>query len=437
MTNTSSAYKNYVLVVMTAVYTVNLVDRELMSLLMQPIADEFHLSDTQLGFLSGIAFGLFYATLGVPIARWADRGNRVTITSLAIGLWGLTVSVCMLVSTFGQLVGARVLASVGESGCKPPTYSLVGDYFPTTNERTRAMSIYWLAGPLAGLIGFVLGGWLNERVGWRMTFFLIGLPGLALALLVKLTVQEPRVQDPARMAPPLEPLSKVLRLLWSQPSLRNLAIGLILVFTMFYGVSSWNLVFLMRSHGMTSAQLGVWWGLLSGAAGVGATLLGGYAANRWYPGNEHGQLRLCAISVGSAVVPYVAFLLVAQKELAMLLLAAWYFALTAVAAPTFSAMQRLVPEQMRATVMALIMLLCNLIGMGIGPQSIGILSDVLRPDYGVDSLRYAMFVVVLLMIWAAYHFWQVSRAVTRDLEHAERAPSAGSPADGAALTASS
>lgn len=414
----SSAYKNYVLILLTVVYTVNLVDRQLIGLLLQPIAEEFHLSDTQLGFLTGIAFGLFYATLGVPIARWADRGNRVTITALAIGLWGLTVSACVLVSSFGQLVGARVAASIGESGCKPPTYSLVGDYFPKTAERTRAMSIYWLAGPLAGLIAFVLGGWLNELVGWRMTFFLIGLPGLALAVLVKLTIREPRAHNLARVPPPV-PLAQVFRVLWHQRSIRNLSAALILVFTMFYGVSPWNLVFLMRSHGMGSAELGVWWGLLSGGAGIGATLLGGYAANRWYGGNERGQMRLCALSVACAAIPYVAFLLVDGKETAVTLLAAWYFALTAVAAPTFSAMQRLVPEQMRATVMALIMLFCNLIGMGIGPQFIGILSDALRPEYGADSLRYAMFCVIALMVWAALHFWQVAKAVVRDLEEAE------------------
>lgn len=435
MKTVSSAYKNYVLIIMTTVYTVNLIDRQLIGLLLQPIGEEFQLTDTQLGFLTGIAFGLFYATLGVPIARWADRGNRVTITSLAIGLWGLTVSACMLVTTFGQLVAARVAASIGESGCKPPTYSLVGDYFPTTRERTRAMSIYWLAGPLAGLIAYVLGGWLNALVGWRMTFFLIGLPGLALAVLVKLTIREPRAEDPTRISQPPMPLPQVFNVIRHQKSIRNLAIALILVFTMFYGVSPWNLVFLMRSHGMGSVELGIWWGFLSGAAGVGATLLGGYVSNRWYAGNERGQMRLCAFSVAMAAIPYLAFLLVGQRHVAVSLLAAWYFSLTAVAAPTFSAMQRLVPEQMRATVMAMIMLFCNLIGMGIGPQFIGILSDLLRPEYGGDSLRYAMFFVIGLMIWASYHFWQVSTVVTRDLEDAEKTPSTMGDHDGSLVTA--
>jgi MFS family permease len=423
----SPAYKGYALALMTTVYTVNLIDRQLIGLLLQPIAREFALTDTQLGFLTGIAFGFFYALLGVPIARWADRGNRVTITSLAIGLWGITVASCVLVGNFGQLVFARVAASVGEAGCKPPTYSLVGDYFSGTAERTRAMSIYWLAGPIAGLIAYVVGGWLNQLVGWRMTFFIIGLPGIALALLVKLTIREPRSQDAAAPLPPSVPINQVLWQIVHRGSLRNLCIGLILIFTMFYGVSPWNMVFLMRSHGMSTAELGVWWGFLSGAAGISATLIGGYAANRWFSGDEPGQMRLSAASVASAVPFYVAFLLIGQKEWAVVLLAFWYFSLTAVAAPTFSAMQRLVPGEMRATVMALIMLFCNLIGMGLGPQAIGILSDLLRPHYGVDSLRYALFSVLILMFWAAYHFLRVAKFVRQDLEEVETVRTVAEP----------
>src|SRR6266852_4948977 len=154
----SNAYKRYVLGTLTLVYTLNFMDRGLIMLLLQPIKEDLHLSDTQLGFLTGIAFALFYATLGLPIARWADRGNRATITSVAIALWGVTVMLCLFVGNFVQLVFARVAAAVGESGCMPPTYSLVGDYFPTSAERTRAMSVYMLANPLSTLGSFVVGG---------------------------------------------------------------------------------------------------------------------------------------------------------------------------------------------------------------------------------------------------------------------------------------
>jgi MFS family permease len=166
------AYKRYVLATLTAVYTLNLVDRVLMILLLEPIKQDLRLSDTQLGFLTGIAFGLFYAIVGLPLARLADRGNRVTLASISIGLWALTVMSCLFVTHYFQLVLARVAAAIGESGCKPPTYSLVGDYFPRPAERTRAMAVYWLGSPLASLLAFILGGrspacysrsWCNER----------------------------------------------------------------------------------------------------------------------------------------------------------------------------------------------------------------------------------------------------------------------------------
>src|SRR3569833_1352952 len=150
---------------MTAGYVLNQIDRGSGCLLLQPIKESLSLSDTQLGFVTGIAFALFYATLGVPIARWADRYNRVTIAASTIGLWGLTVMSCVFVTSFTQLVIARVAAAVGESGAKPPTYSLVGDYFPDPQSRTRALAVYMMGGPLAALVSFSIGGWLNALYG--------------------------------------------------------------------------------------------------------------------------------------------------------------------------------------------------------------------------------------------------------------------------------
>ena len=220
----SNGYRRYVLGALTAVFTLNYVDRALMGLLMQPIKADLHLSDTQLGFLTGMAFALLYATLGIPVARWADRGNRVTLTAIAIALWGGTVAVCLYVSNFFQLMGARVLAGAGEAGCMPPTYSLLGDYFPLAKERTRAMAIYWLANPLAGALGYILGGWLNELYGWRVTFLVMGIPGLLLGILVKLTVTEPRIQATGQLAPhrPVPRMIDVACILWRGRSSRQL-----------------------------------------------------------------------------------------------------------------------------------------------------------------------------------------------------------------------
>jgi len=308
----SQAYKYYVLFALTSVSTLNYLDQGLIGLLLQPIKEDLHLSDSQLGFLTGIAFALFYATMGLPIARWADRGNRSTITALAIALWGSTVMLCIFVTNYAQLVMARVAAGVGESGCMPPTYSLVGDYFPQSDERTRAMSIYWMANAIAALISFILGGWLNEHYGWRLTFFVMGAPALLVALLIKLTVKEPRqrtVQSVKRELPNRE----VLSLLWRQHSTRHLIAAIVLLYTIGAGLSPWYAAFMIRSHGMQTGELGVWLGLIFGLSGVVGILLGGWVSARWFSTNEPGQMRLSAIMI-SLVVPFLMmFLLLPQK----------------------------------------------------------------------------------------------------------------------------
>lgn len=420
----SLAYKRYALAGMTAVYTLNFVDRGLMMLMLQPIKEDLQLSDTQLGFVTGIAFGLFYATLGVPIARWADRGNRVTITSLAIGLWGVTVMACLFVTNYIQLVFARIAAAVGESGCKPPTYSLVGDYFPEPAERTRAMAIYMTGGPLAALLSFIVGGWLNELYGWRITFFVMGIPGLFLAVLVKWTIIEPRTQASSSRVEErrLPSMRSVLGTLWRQRSCRHLTIALILIYMMGAGLGPWYAAFMMRTHSMGTGELGVWLGFIYGLGGIAGVLIGGYVASRWFAENERGQMRLISVTVASLVPCYVAFLTLPQKHQALIALIPLMMVFYVFLGPTYALMQRLVADEMRATMMAVLMLMANLIGFGIGPQVVGILSDLLMPLLGTDSLRYAMLIMSFVALWAAYHFWRVGQTVKEDLSMIARRP---------------
>ncbi len=419
----NSAYKRYALGLMAAVYMVNLLDRGLIGLLLQSIKQDLQLSDTQLGFVTGIAFGLFYAVLGLPIARWADRGNRVTIASLAIGLWGITVMSCVFVTSYLQLVFARIAAAVGEAGCKPPTYSLVGDYFPGPAERTRAMSVYWLGGALSGLLSFIVGGWLNETHGWRLTFFFMGIPGLALAILVKFTLLEPRVRQANNGAPAVQlpAVTQVLQTLWRRRACRHLALALILFFTMGFGLAPWIAVFMMRTHGMGSADLGLWLGLITGIVGAASILCGGYVSSRWFADNEAGQMRLSALTIVLTVPCYVAFLLVPQKHLALIMLIPWTLVFNFFIAPTYALLQRLVADEMRATTMAVLMLLYNLVGMSLGPQIVGLISDGLAPVAGSDSLRYAMAAICGVAFWSAYHFWRAGAAVREDLQFDGRA----------------
>jgi MFS family permease len=411
-------HRQFALFVLTLVYTLNFLDRGLIILLLQPIKDDLRLTDTQLGFLTGIAFGLFYATVGIPIARRADRSNRVTITSVAIGLWGLTVMLCVLVTNFAQLLLARIAAAVGEAGCGPPTYSLLGDYFPGRAERGRAMAIYWLANPLSALIGFMVGGWLNARLGWRLTFLVAGVPGLLAAILVRYALVEPRVAGPnrppaAEVAAPK--MSEVLLWMWSQRSSRHLCIAIVLFLMMGFGLGPWYGAFMMRSHAIGTSELGVWLGLIFGVGGIVGAALGALVGGHALFANERAQMRLTGTSMILLVPCSALFLLTPGKYQALLALCPIAVAFNFFFGPSFALMQRLVSDRMRATVLAVVMLLANIIGMGIGPQAVGLLSDLLHARLGTDSLRYSMLIVSLVAAWSGFHFWKVSQTVNADL----------------------
>jgi MFS family permease len=417
----SGIYRRYALGALTFIFALNLVDRSLVSLFLQPIKLDLHLSDTQLGFLTGIVFGAFYAILGVPVARLADRGNRITLTSAAIALWGITVMSCVFVTNFVQLVFARMAAAVGEAGCMPPTYSLVGDYFPAPAERTRAMAVYWLANPLSTLVSFAGGGWLGQRLGWRATFFVMGLPALLAAALLKLTVREPRAPrlgtNTQRRGVPS--ILSVVGILWRQGSSRHVILAIILLWTMGLGMASWYGAFLMRSHGMGTSEVGTWLAIALVPADVTGTLLGGYLGGHWLAQREGQQLKLSAIMIACMVPCYLLFLLLPGKYAAVLFLGPVVLVSAIFVAPTFAILQRLVLDDMRATTLAIVMLLANLIGMGLGPQVVGILSDELAPRLGADSLRYAMLAVSLVAFWSAFHFWRAARNVEGDLRETQ------------------
>ena len=426
------SYKRYVVAILTLTYTFSQVDQVLIGLVLQPIQNDLRVSDTQFGFVTGIAFGLFYATLGLPVAHWADRGNRSTITALAIGLWGATVMSCLFVTNFAQLVFARMATAAGASACMPPTYSLVGDYFPETAERTRAMTIYALANPLSGFGGYVLGGWLNEHFGWRIAFFVMGIPGLVLAALAKLTVAETRTHKyPDLVEQRRKPwMREVLNTVWHQQSSRHLGIAIILVFTMGWGLNSWYAPFMIRSHGMGTVELGIWLGAIFGLSGVAGVLVGGYVAGRWFGDDERGQMRLAAVIMVSLVPLQALFLLLPNEHQSLTALGLSVIVSNVFFGPAFALMQRLAVAEMRATQLAIVMLFANLIGMGIGSQSVGVLSDLLKPLFGTDSLRYAMMTVSLVALWSAYHFWRVGRTVKADLREVVRSTQSSANPEG-------
>jgi MFS family permease len=413
----SAAYKRYALASLTLVYAVNLLDRGFIFMLLEPIRLELAMSDTQVGFVTGIAFAFFYATLGIPIARWADRGNRVTITSLAIGLWAVTTMLCSYVTSYVQFLIARIAAGVGDAGCQPPIYSLIGDYFPQPAERTRALYVFEVASPIASLLSFAAAGWLNETIGWRRTLLLVGLPGLALALLVRLTIEEPRLATRnliQRQAVQM-PLMAVLGMMWKQDSCRNLMLAMILLFTMGGGVVGWQPAFMIRVHEIGTTELGVWMALIHGLGSTCGLLLGIFVLGKWFVGNERGQVHLAALAIVLQIPFYIAFLTLPDAHLALIALIPVSLLFSAFVPASFALLQRLVPSETRATVMFVMLFFASLIGAGVGPLTVGVLSDYLKPTMGEEALGRAMLIMSFIGVWVAWHFVRVGRYIDRDL----------------------
>ena len=278
--------RNYILVVLVVVYTLNFVDRQILSILLELIKNGMGLSDSAMGFLTGFGFALFYATLGIPIALWADRSNRRNLIALALAIWSAMTALSGIVQNFWQLAIARIGVGIGESGCSPPSHSMIADLY-SQETRATALGVYALGIPLGVLFGFIIGGWINQYFGWRMAFFVVGLPGLLLALLVRYTVPEP-------------------------------------------------------PRGLSDDS-------------------------------------------------------VPSK------------------ATTFSQTQGMVPLRMRAAAAAVLLFILNIIGLGMGPQAIGIVSDLLASEHGDESLRYSLLIFSSFNLWAAYHYYRAGKLLSADL----------------------
>jgi len=278
----SPAARRYALSVLVVVYTFNFIDRQILSILMEPIKADLGLSDTQLGLLTGFAFALFYATLGIPIARLADKGNRRNLIAGALTIWSAMTAVSSLAQNFWHLLIARIGVGIGEAGCSPPAHSIISDYYPA-EKRATALGIYSLGIPVGILFGFLAGGWLNQLFGWRVAFFVVGVPGIILAILVKLSLREPiRGMSEGRAdTAPHPTVKETLTFLWSKRSFRHLAFGGGLTAFVGYGVVTWVPSFLIRSYGMQTGEVGTYLGLILGIPGGIGIVLGGWMADRY------------------------------------------------------------------------------------------------------------------------------------------------------------
>lgn len=415
------AYARYVLALLFVAYVLNFVDRQILAILLQPIKEELQVSDTAMGLLTGIAFALFYTCAGIPIARLADRRSRRTIIAVGLTVWSAMTAASGMVRSFAQLAIARVGVGVGEAAFVPPAHSLIADYFPV-ERRATAMAVFSMGVHVGLAFGFVLGGWIAEFFGWRAAFFAVGLPGLLLAVVVRLTVREPpRGHADARGGPIVasahaqEPLADALRLLWSLRSFRHLALAAAMNAFAGYAFAIWGPTFFVRVHGMRTGELGTWLGCILGAGGAIGAIAGGVLADRFGVRDPRGQLYVPAIASLVQLPCAAASLLWPTPGTALLLLipsamlsAIWF-------GPVYSLTQTLVPPSMRATASAALLFVINLIGLGLAPLAVGALNDALGARYGVGAIRYSLLLVGVANVLAAVHFVLAARAIVGDL----------------------
>ncbi|MBV1933578.1 MAG: MFS transporter [Parvibaculaceae bacterium] len=421
-------YRMYTMMVLLLAYTSSYVDRQIMGILIEPIKADLLLSDTQMGFMSGIAFAIFYATLGIPIAFLADRWSRRNIISVSILIWSGMTMACGTAGNFVQLAIARVGVGIGEAGSSPPSHSMIADMY-APQHRAGAMAVYALGVYLGIMLGFLVGAYVAAQYGWRMAFYVVGAPGLLIALLVRFTLREPKRGEseglPEKELPPFvlkDAIAQVLgafkHLATDKVSFHTVA-GVTLVSFVGYGGAVWGASFLIRSHGFSLIEVGEFLALVIGVGGVTGALVGGFLTDK--VGQIDPRWRSWIVTAAKvAAAPLVLFTyLTSNTELMMLV----YIPVTILGAfylgPSFAMIQSRAPIHMRSLVSAVMLFILNMIGLGLGPQMVGILSDYLAPSYGADSLRYALMILSFFSLWGALHYYLAGRAIGAELKEQE------------------
>lgn len=405
-------YRNYVLFILTCGYVLNFVDRQVMTILLEPIKAEFGASDTQMGLISGLAFALFYATLGVPVARLADRWSRRNVLAISMATWSAVTAACGMAGSFWQLALLRVGVGIGEAGGTPPSQSLLTDYFPK-ERRALAQGVLATAPNIGVLVGLFGGALIAEAFGWRTVFFVFGVPGVGLALLLFFTVKEPIKVKPQGLEADrsmMSALSGIIRL----PSFFMIALGVGFAAIPGYGLGVWSPSFLVRVHGMSLVDAGLWLGIIGLSGGTLGTILSGVLADRLALRDNRWQLWIPAVGLMVALPLQALFLLwpasavftIAGKTAPVALV---FMGLSSVfacfwIAPSYAAVQNLVPSHWRTQASALLLLVFNLLGLGLGPLLVGMLSDGLS-SFGAASVRWALLSSLSMGYVAITCYW--------------------------------
>ena len=412
-----------VLWLLLIVYVFNFIDRQIVNILAEPIARDLDLSDTQIGLMTGIAFALLYTVLGLPIARYSDKPttNRIRLIALSLTIWSGMTALCGVAQNFVQLLLARVGVGIGEAGCTPAAHSLIADIVPK-ERRASALAFYALGIPVGTLLGMLIGGQLVDRLGWREAFMIVGLPGVLLAGVLLLVLRDPRsgarmiADRAATTAPTVLSNREALAAIMKSRAFVLLVIAGSAASFLSYGKATWTTIFFQRTHGLTPGEVGFWFGLWGGAAGITGTLLGGWLADRYGRKNRRHVLTAPAIGMLIAAPLALSAYFAADWRVALALLMIPTLLNSLYYGPTYSSVQGLVRPEARALASAALLFCQNLIGLGLGPLFFGMLSDGIKPYAGDDSVRWVLYGASLMGLIPAFFFWRCSLRLDAELD---------------------
>lgn len=428
----STAYRRYALWVLLIIYTLNFLDRQVVNILAEPIKRDLGLADWQLGMMTGLAFAIFYTVLGIPIARIAETKNRPYIIGISVAAWSAFTVLCGFAQNFWQLILARIGVGVGEAGCTPPAHSLITDYVPK-EKRASAIAFYSIGTPLGTLAGMAMGGLVADAYGWRVAFMVAGAPGIVFALIAAFTLVEPRKKLAAEMAARASTqisFAAALAVLATKKTFWLVALAASVKAFIGYGYAPFIASFFFRVHGADIAQLagmfglksagflGLALGLINGTAGVIGAWLGGVLADRLGAKDLRAYVTVPAIA---SVVTIPIFITAVSLDAPMaaigllsvnaLLATLWY-------GPVYATAQSIVDPALRATASAVLLLIINLIGLGLGPVAVGLLSDILAGPVGLgeaQGVRWALIISATLGLAAFGLFWAARKTIRDEM----------------------
>ncbi len=412
----STGATRYTLIMLTIAYALNFVDRQILVVLQEPIKADMGLSDAQLGLLSGFSFALVYIIAGIPIAYWADRHNRRNIIALAVTTWSGMTAMSGLAQNYTQLLLARIGVGIGEAGGSPPSHAMISDLYPP-EKRATAFATYSVGLHVGVLVGFLVGGFVSQLYGWRIAFMTMGIPGLLFSLIFYLTVKEPvrGKWESVEQKEAVPSLKQTLRLLSSRRSFWYITAGTGLTAFVTYGNGNFTPSFLMRSHGFTVGEVGLVLAAAAGGGGIVGTFLGGYLADRLGKTDKRWYVWVPAIAGTLSMPVGIPYLLLENTTTVIGLLFVVSILLNTYLGPVLAISHAMVPPAMRALTSAVLFFIMNLIGLGLGPLTAGLLSDQLTASYGSDGLRYAMLIISFIGLSGIVMFLLAGRNLLVDI----------------------